>query len=77
MLVIAFSTLTLISCAGYVWDASKPCTRVALDPDKDSICISGGNKCGNEEQMCDDGWFYNNYCTTVQLIGGACACRCY
>jgi len=76
-LVIAFSTLTLTSCASYQWDAGKPCIQVAVDPNTDPNCIAGGSKCGTcEGQMCNDGWFYNYYCTTVKLVGGTCVCRC-
>ena len=76
-LVIAFSTLTLTSCGGYVWNAAKPCPQVAVDPDTDPNCIVGGSKCGTAEgQMCIDGWFSNDYCTTVKLLGGSCVCRC-
>ena len=75
-LVIAFSTLTLTSCAGYVWDAGRPCIKIPVEPNTDPSCVVGGTKCGNEGQICDDGYLYNYYCTTVNLLGGTCVCRC-
>lgn len=76
-LLFLLALIIVIAAITALWSTPKPCTPVAVKPNIDSQCPTGGTYCAaSEGQHCSGTWPARKHCKTIYSPNGSCSCLC-